>query len=84
MNKRIKIVSYVLTILFLVYLTLISGFDVLWHFLGGNIIYFHPLMPLTEEYVSEGTLMVSILLFYYVVFSGIYFIRIGWRGLKDE
>ena len=84
MNKVIKIISYIMTILFLVYMIMVSGFDVLWFSMGGEVLYYHPELPLTEEYSGQGNLMPALLLFIYVLLSGIYFIKIGYKGLKNN
>ncbi len=73
-----------MTILFLSYMIAITGFDVVWHSLGANILYYHPQLPLTEEYTGEATFIPAILLFIYVVLSSIHFIRLGWIGLKNK
>ena len=84
MNKTIGIISYILTILYILYALVNSGFDVLWQSIGGNILYYVEGLPLTEEFSGEGAVVPNILLFIYVLLSGIYFIRIGWEKLKLE
>jgi len=82
MSKKIKAAIYVLTILLLIYVTLSSGFDVLWHSLGGTILYYHKQLPMTDDYTGEATIIPAIILFIYVFSSSIYFITIGWKKLK--
>ena len=84
MKPNIVSVAYVGMMLLCAYLTLSSGFIIYAHLIGMKIIIFHPLLPFTDEYIGEFTIMPQIIQFAYLVATWIFFAVIGWGRRKEK
>ena len=82
MRKIINYLSYISTILLILYLLLLNGWSLYWYSLGGKIFVWHYFFP--TEY-NEVIIYPLILTEFYILLSGIYFIKMGYRRfLKND
>lgn len=83
LKKNINVISYLLTIMLLIYLNIVSGFMVLFKSWGGEIIYRYTDVT-GSLVVAESKIIPLMILFAYIFLSSVYFISVGWNVLKNE
>ena len=76
-----------LSVMYVLYVMGVAFLPVIFMFLGGKILWYIPFYGLEHSTASEYLVRPAILLFVYVVLSGIFFIGFGYKALvrsKEE